>query len=631
MDICNYTPWDWDEYPILYLDFGEATSGSLLEYVKTEVLDLAWNYGISNINEKGNFGSVMKRAFESIEQKTGKRTVILVDEYDLPVAKTYFDDVAESKLKEREIEDIFHAVKNNANLIRFAFVFGATKITTIGDTYNVFQDLTRDKTYSELIGFTEHEIKEYYKDQLAEITRERKLNNSDVLIEEIVKPFYNHYKFTIEGVPVFSPVSVTNFLRENPEQAKSYWAEKVQLRPLLENTIKKFSKTALDILFEDTVEVNMKVLNARIDRKKVEDGDSRELAKILFQTGFMSIKENKICSTFTNTSCFLGVVNKEAKHILIESLREKMEEGPLTVPKMETLLQNRQLTEFMRALDNAVGWLTGDKFFRLETKYQRAIAFILELKEFTFKGSLNAVADSLLYTEFGIEKKFMDYKKRLPDLNVMFYLKKQDQDEHYVDFIEETMKCLGTYAKPYGKKHEDEKVLYVIISAYAGTEEGMPLVNTLERKPTGLKFIHNWAAVEWFPKTETIKTYNLGLDGSDDRTKHRLEVITRYDETNQRITPPYLVPASFDPIADQIIQGYTEVISLEKFYEFIELCQNPQKDAPKHVSKFTSDIQGLIKLVEECLIKVSYKDDRALYLRLRNIIQTLKKIKPERT
>jgi hypothetical protein len=279
----------------------------------------------------------------------------------------------------------------------------------------------------------------------------------------------------------------------------------------------------------------------------------------------------------------------------------------------------------MEALDYAVGWLTGDKFFRLETKYQRAIALILEFKELTLKGSLSAFLESLIYTEVRIEKKIMDYKKRLSDLNVMFYLKKQDQEEHYVDFIEETMKCLGTYAKPYGKKHKDEEVLYVIISAYAATEEEMPLVNTLKRNPTGLKFIHNWAAVEWFPKTETIKTYNLGLDGSDDRTKHRLEVITRYDETDQRKTPPYLVPKFFDPIADEIIQGYRKVISLENFYKFIELCKKPQTDAPKHVSKFTSDIPGLIKLVEECLSKVSFQDDQVLYLRLKNIMQALKK------
>lgn len=59
----------------------------------------------------------MKCAFKHIREKTEKKIVILVDEYDLPVAKKYFDDVANSKLRVDDIEAFFHAVKNNAHYI----------------------------------------------------------------------------------------------------------------------------------------------------------------------------------------------------------------------------------------------------------------------------------------------------------------------------------------------------------------------------------------------------------------------------------------------------------------------------------------------------------------------------------
>lgn len=472
--------------------------------------------------------------------------------------------------------------------------------------------MTHEETFSDLIGFTEEEIKEYYKDQLEKTARERKLKNGDEVFQTIMKPYYNHYRFTQNGVLVFNPLSVTSFLRENPEKPKSFWGEKVPQRSLLQNTVKKFPKKALDIICEETVLVNIK-----INRQRIEGGGINVFAKILFQPGFMNIKEGGKCSSRL-PSCSVGVVNDEARHILVESLREKMEDCPVTVQQTEILLQKYELTEFMGALDNAIEWITEDKFFVLETKYQLVIAFLLELNTFTIKGFTDVFWKSLVKTEYEIRTKLIDYKKELPDMTVMFYLKKQAQGRKYVNLIEETMKCLGTYAKPYGKEHKDEKVLYIIISVYSGTKEGERLENKLKCNPTGLKFIHNWAALEWFPKTETIKTYNLGLDGSDDRTKRRVKVITQYSETDQKKDPPYLVPPSFDPIADQIIDRYTEVISLENFYKFIELCETPATDVPKHVSEYTSKIKGFIELTEKCHEKVSYNDDRTLYIRLQH-------------
>ena len=139
MDICNskiydwvngnLMEWNWVEYPILYLDFG-LVAGSLTDYVKTEVLTLARKNKIFDIDKEATFGSVMECAFKSIQQKTGKNIVILVDEYDTFVMAKYFDNPASAERREDEIRCFFHVVKNNANLIRFAFVIGATKITT---------------------------------------------------------------------------------------------------------------------------------------------------------------------------------------------------------------------------------------------------------------------------------------------------------------------------------------------------------------------------------------------------------------------------------------------------------------------------------------------------------------------
>lgn len=65
--------------------------------------------------------------------------------------------------------------------------------------------------------------------------------------------------------------------------------------------------------------MSMDVLEEKINCKKIEAGDSADLTKFLFQTGFMTIEDNKGCTTSKVPSCLLGVVNKEARGILEKS------------------------------------------------------------------------------------------------------------------------------------------------------------------------------------------------------------------------------------------------------------------------------------------------------------------------
>jgi hypothetical protein len=80
---------EWEQYPVLHLDLNAEN------YSKTEALDLIlncylnlWESCFGTDDRKSSlstrFSGIIRRAYE----KTGKRVVVLIDEYDKPLLET---------------------------------------------------------------------------------------------------------------------------------------------------------------------------------------------------------------------------------------------------------------------------------------------------------------------------------------------------------------------------------------------------------------------------------------------------------------------------------------------------------------------------------------------------------------
>lgn len=164
-------------------------------------------------------GSIVASSFQEIsellEKHYGKKVIILIDEYDVPLAKAnengYYKEMV------LLIRNLFENVLKTNDSLKFAVLTGCLRVAK----ESIFTGLNNFKVYSitdedfdETFGFTDAEVKEmlhYY---------------GQDKFYEVVKEWYNGYHFG--STSVYCPWDVVNFcsdhLNKNKEiPPKNYW------------------------------------------------------------------------------------------------------------------------------------------------------------------------------------------------------------------------------------------------------------------------------------------------------------------------------------------------------------------------------------------------------------------------
>ena len=126
-------------YPIIYLDFNvglliRAENVAERLSVKIKELEQLWGQKTDTKDLAIRFEAVIKSAYE----QTGKKVVVLIDEYDKPLINTMNDNTANEEI--RTLLKSFYGVLKSADAyLRFVFLTGVTKFSKVSeDIYNPF-------------------------------------------------------------------------------------------------------------------------------------------------------------------------------------------------------------------------------------------------------------------------------------------------------------------------------------------------------------------------------------------------------------------------------------------------------------------------------------------------------------
>ena len=163
-----------------------------------------------NISDIKNSLELLIRAMRAYY---GKPVVLLMDEYDVPMAKAsshgYYQEMMDV------MKGMMQALKDNDNL-QLAVITGCLRIakeSIFTGTNNLVSDTITKTRYDEFFGFTQAEVARILKDADAENYAEK------------IKNWYDGYHFG--ECDVYCPWDVMNYLRElqhNPEaKPESYW------------------------------------------------------------------------------------------------------------------------------------------------------------------------------------------------------------------------------------------------------------------------------------------------------------------------------------------------------------------------------------------------------------------------
>lgn len=301
-----------------------SESGGLMETERRQFAKLI------ELDDKGTYSMSDEMLAKSLlllsrllEKHYGKKTIILIDEYDVPLDKAYQSGYYDAMVN--FIRTLFgQALKTNDSL-KFAVLTGCLRISkeSIFTGLNNFSVYTiKDVQYNEYFGFTDAEVRqmlEYY---------------GFMEKYESVKAWYDGYHFN--NLDIYCPWDVVNYchaLKMQPTiKPQNYWVNTSS-----NDIVRRFINKA-DTATKDEIE---QLVNGGIIKKKIRqeltyrdlDSDIENLWSILFTTGYLTQ-----CGQDDEGMTGLVIPNKEIRWIYEEQIQDWFhKETRKDVQKLENL------------------------------------------------------------------------------------------------------------------------------------------------------------------------------------------------------------------------------------------------------------------------------------------------------
>ncbi len=224
-----------------------------------------------------NFDEFLKAAANL--SPTGK-IVILIDEYDEPVAK--FLDAPETLEKVRNLlHDFYEKLKINSDVIRFLMMTGVTKLTKLavfsGLTH--LADLSLSPRFATLLGYTPEELDGPLGENVEALGD--RLGISRAAARAKILEWYDGYRFSPQSERrVINPVSLGKLLGKDGGGLKSYW-ETTGSSTLVFNRIRASGKLPEDLEHVPADPMTLDVCDAL----------TLPVESLLYQSGYLTIKE----------------------------------------------------------------------------------------------------------------------------------------------------------------------------------------------------------------------------------------------------------------------------------------------------------------------------------------------------
>ena len=325
---------DWEKYPILHLDFGGKAYNAA--DVLSKVLDDAlykWEEKYGSINRSDVPGIRFCNVIEAACRKTGRRVVVLIDEYDKPIV----DNLTRPELREpfREmLEGLFGALKTEDKYIRFGFLTGVTKTgkMSVFSGLNNIQDISMENRYSDICGVTETELKSYFGESVKELAEANGLTEGGCY-EKLAK-MYDGYHFHQNSEGVYNPFSLLNTF--NCKEFGEYWFE-TGTPSFLVQYLKNGNYNLAGISSNSVSKSRLAGTNYA----------NPEPITLMYQSGYLTIKGYD--PEFQ--AYYLDYPNQEVKSGFLNSLSQlftpSLNEGDFSVSRFVIALRNGSTDDFM--------------------------------------------------------------------------------------------------------------------------------------------------------------------------------------------------------------------------------------------------------------------------------------------
>jgi len=248
---------------------------------------------------------IFKNLIASLYNKYNKRVVVLIDEYDKPILD-HIQNYAIADGNRQVLRGFYGILKSMDKYLEFSFITGVTKFTksSIFSGLNNLTDITMAEKYANVCGIPVENLDECCGEYITSLATHKNFKHYDSIHDEILS-WYDGYSWDGES-RLLNPFSLFNFFDQ--KRFAGFWYASGTPR-FLPNMIKNKPETYTNL---KSFEITEHMLDS-------VDIDKLSLEPLLFQTGYLTVKEIQILQD--EPVYILEMPNTEVKRALSRILR----------------------------------------------------------------------------------------------------------------------------------------------------------------------------------------------------------------------------------------------------------------------------------------------------------------------
>ena len=298
------TDWDWEPYPVIRFDFSktrEYTLAVLDRQIDNTLSEYERHYGLSPDTSDSSirFENIIKEA----HRQTGRRAVVIVDEYDTFMLHSIGDHELEESVRQR-FSTVFSVLKPLDDHLQFVFITGISKFSQMGifSSLNQLNNISMLMDYETLCGISEEELTTQMRPDIELLAVRRSETYEETLSQ--LKQMYDGYHFSPRMTDVYNPFSLVNAFKSG--EINDYWFDSATPSALIDMLSKMPSIELTDI---DRVPCPATAFDVPFDNYEAP-------LPVLYQSGYLAIKDyDRDMREYT-----LGFPNAEVRRGFADSL-----------------------------------------------------------------------------------------------------------------------------------------------------------------------------------------------------------------------------------------------------------------------------------------------------------------------
>ena len=358
---------EWTEYPVLKFSMasGKHMEKEQLERYLLNILEEnERRFGISSDSKDPNVR--LKNLIFNVYEKTGKKVVVLIDEYDAPLLDVAHEEETLPVLR-NVMRNFYSPLKDSDPYLHFLFLTGITKFSqlSIFSELNNLKNISMMPEFAAICGISKAEVEDQMADYLDDFAAHNQLTRQETM--DALKRQYDGYHFTWPSPDIFNPFSLLNALQDRA--LKSYWFESGTPTFLIEK-LREF----------DVVPSDISHIEAMASEFDAPTESMTSVIPLLYQSGYVTIKDyDPTCQLYT-----LDIPNKEIKVGLMESLlpnyvNRQWGRGLTVTARMNRALLHDDIDEMLRLLQAYLLTIPYCDNTQYEGHYQQLLYVIFSL------------------------------------------------------------------------------------------------------------------------------------------------------------------------------------------------------------------------------------------------------------